>query len=793
MYLVRVPIMPMLCLSKDEEPIKFRPFRCPVPGQTAVGLQGKTLGTRKRWHAGDVAKPHAFKEESPVRPQSPSATETAANRLVLWSPPPGGVSDGRIEVSVDPVLTRVLREHQRLGVQFLFDCLMGLKSFEGYGCILADDMGLGKTLQSVSIVWTLLVQGGAHGRPACRKALVVCPASLVKNWAAEFDKWLGGRCKYTAIAETGQAKVAGSIMSFTYSHESKVLIMSYESFRGHASEVANASVDLIVCDEAHKLKNDTAETTRAIAGLTAKRRLLISGTPIQNNLDEFFTLTSVANPGVFGGIKAFKREYAAPILRGREPDASTEERREAQEKLARVSEVTEQFILRRTNRLNARFLPSKQLFNVFVLPTDFQRRMYHIFLRSTVARRVLEDQHATLNRTALGSIRKLQCLVNHPFLVRTATHKLETGFDDEETAKMFAEVDARDHGLRTAQKPVHEELSAKLALVCNFLTALKAAGAGDRCVVISNWTQTLDLIDKMCGQRKWPVHRLDGTMAIGKRMKLVADFNRAENEQAFVFLLSSKAGGCGLNLIGANRLIMYDPDWNPANDRQAMARIWRDGQQKPCFIYRLFTTGTIDEKVYQRQICKDGLSTMMACETGEDMPEMKESLAADLVKDLFMFTEDTMCATHDMLNCHRCAGGTRRGGRPRSSTSFVPQDAEVAEDDLSTWSHHPGVEGVPDEILAEAARRVTGSVSFTMGCHIEFTAEQIAKLDEEERAEQARREEAATAAGMSTAPALAAAAAATPPDEPGKRRRWAKIVPDSSGDEEPVMKVAGRE
>merc|ERR1711981_850360 len=146
-------------------------------------------------------------------------------------------------------------------------------------------------------------------------------------------------------------------------------------------------------------------------------------------------------------------------------------------------------------------------------------------------------------------------------------------------------------------------------------------------------------------------------MSIKKRAKIVEQFNDPGSPQ-FIFMLSSKAGGCGLNLIGANRLVMYDPDWNPANDRQAMARIWRDGQKKPCFIYRLFTTGTIDEKVYQRQICKDGLSTMMVTETGDDLnaETLRESLAADLVKDLFSFSEATACATHDMLECQRCPG-----------------------------------------------------------------------------------------------------------------------------------------
>jgi DNA repair and recombination RAD54-like protein len=295
-----------------------------------------------------------------------------------------------------------------------------------------------------------------------------------------------------------------------------------------------------------------------------------------------------------------------------------------------------------------------------------------------------------------------------------------------------------------------------MQLVHAILTEIKGSKSGDRIVIISNWTSTLDLFEKMCEHNRWPVHRLDGSMAIGKRMKLVTDFNRPDNPNAFAFLLSSKAGGCGLNLIGANRLVMFDPDWNPANDRQAMARIWRDGQKKPCFIYRLFTTGTIDEKVYQRQICKDGLSTMMVTDTGEeDNSEiLRESLAADLVKDLFTFSEDTCCATHDMLECKRCTMLQHRGtgastgiidvgeeGEGDSDNNFVPQEAEVVEDELCTWSHHPNVQGVPDDILKKAASRCTGrGVTFTMGCHIVYTADMIAKLEEEERALQQKRE-----------------------------------------------------
>jgi DNA repair and recombination RAD54-like protein len=754
MYLFREPAMPMLTLQKEEKPIIFRPFKSPLPGHIPQGLGQRTLGTRKRFAPGDTPTPRILKEDSPVKADCNNDCDVSSHRMVLWTPPESD-SEGRREVVVDPMVSKVLREHQRIGVQFLFDCLMGLKDFDGCGCILADDMGLGKTLQSVSIMWTLLTQGGAHGKPACRKALVVCPASLVKNWAAEFDKWLHGRCKVTAIAESGNAKVSGSMSSFRYDRESKVLIASYETFRGHAKEVADSGIDLVVCDEAHKLKNDGSAITQCINGLSAKRRLLISGTPIQNNLEEFFTLVNVANPGIFGDYNVFRKRYAKPILRGREPTASSEERQVAQEKLQQVSEVTERFILRRTNRLNARFLPPKQLFNVFVAPSDFQQKLYHCFLRSNVARKLLDD--GKLNRTVLVTIKRLQSLVNHPFLVRSAgLQKPEAGFDDEDARSLFAEIDAQDRGLRTQQRPVHEELSGKLQLLHAILMQIKAAGTGDRIVIISNWTSTLDLIGKMCDHNGWPTHRLDGSMGIGKRMKLVTDFNRTDNPKAFAFLLSSKAGGCGLNLIGANRLVMYDPDWNPANDRQAMARIWRDGQKKPCFIYRLFTTGTIDEKVYQRQICKDGLSTMMVTETGEDEPAemLRESLDSDLVKDLFSYSEDTACATHDMLECKRCPAHLQAGRVSRIidvadedlAENFVPQEADVVEDELCTWSHHPNVQGVPDNILRDAAKRCTGrGVTFVMGCHIEYTPEMIAKLEEEDRVLQEQREAKAAA------------------------------------------------
>ncbi len=159
---------------------------------------------------------------------------------------------------------------------------------------------------------------------------------------------------------------------------------------------------------------------------------------------------------------------------------------------------------------------------------------------------------------------------------------------------------------------------------------------------MSNYTQTLDLFERLSGLRGYPYVRLDGAMSIKKRAKVVERFNDPAGGD-FIFMLSSKAGGCGLNLIGANRLVMFDPDWNPANDEQAMARVWRDGQRKRCFVYRLLAAGTIEEKIFQRQAHKKALSS---CVVDREEDVAKHFSMADL-RDLFKLERDTVSDTHD--------------------------------------------------------------------------------------------------------------------------------------------------
>jgi len=206
------------------------------------------------------------------------------------------------------------------------------------------------------------------------------------------------------------------------------------------------------------------------------------------------------------------------------------------------------------------------------------------------------------------------------------------------------------------------------------------------------------MFEQLCRARRYGFVRLDGTLSINQRGKLVTRFNDPSGSE-FAFLLSSKAGGCGLNLIGANRLILFDPDWNPANDEQAMARVWRDGQRKKCFIYRFVTTGTIEEKIFQRQAHKQALSS---CVVDEEQ-DVERHFSGEFLKDLFKYKEDTDSDTHDSYKCKKCEEYRAKMGKVRRDPSIGNND------DMASWDHYPDPSKTPDEVLRKS---LVGIVSF---------------------------------------------------------------------------------
>jgi SNF2 family DNA or RNA helicase len=311
------------------------------------------------------------------------------------------------DVIVEDVMGVHLRQHQREGVSFLFDCIHGKKGRGINGAILADDMGLGKTLQSIALLYTCLRQGIYRDRPTAKRAIVVCPTSLVNNWAAEIKKWLGERIRPLALAEVSRDEAVRDITAFLTSNVFPVLIISYETFRIHADRfhASEGSCDLLICDEAHRLKNEATLTTQALGKLKCLRRILLSGTPMQNDLDEFFAMVDFSNPGILGDVSNFRRKFAVPILTGREPSATDKQQRSGEEASNELSSIVNKFILRRTNALLSQHLPPKLLQVVCVKMTDVQRNIYMSFLNSVAVANVVSG---TKGKGVLGSILALK-------------------------------------------------------------------------------------------------------------------------------------------------------------------------------------------------------------------------------------------------------------------------------------------------------------------------------------------------------------------------------------------------
>ena len=569
----------------------------------------------------------------------------ACHALVLYTPPPLTEAQKAkmdknklpVHVVVDPVVGNILRPHQREGVKFMYDCVTGAKDDgEFFGCIMADEMGLGKTLQCITLLWTLLRQS-PDCKPTIIKAVIVCPSSLVKNWYNEFAKWLGTRVHALAIANESKEKTTELLNNFMANQSSRcgepILIISYETFRLYSHILNGSEVGLVLCDEGHRLKNCENQTYQALMGLQTKRRVLLSGTPIQNDLTEYFSLVQFVNPGMLGTRNEFHRQYENAIIRGQDANSTDKERQESAERLKALLEIVNKYMIRRTSALLTKYLPIKFEMVVCVKLTQLQLDIYKSFLKSDIVRKALSTKEDAKSggATVLQDINTLKKLCGHPDLIADKINESAPGF--ENVGQFLPSTwNSRD---------VRPEFGGKVLVLDLMLAAIKA-NTTDKIVLVSNYTQTLDFFEKLCRKRSYRYVRLDGTMSIKKRGKTVEEFNKPESEP-FIFMLSSKAGGCGLNLIGANRLVMFDPDWNPANDEQAMARVWRDGQKKPCYIYRFLATGSIEEKIFQRQTHKKGLSNTVV-----DNDEGERHFTQSELKELFKLNETTSSDTHDM-------------------------------------------------------------------------------------------------------------------------------------------------
>ncbi|KAK7020538.1 DNA repair protein rhp54 [Favolaschia claudopus] len=577
-------------------------------------------------------------------------------------------ANDKVAVVIDPRLTKVLRPHQVEGVKFLYKCTTGMLVENQYGCIMADEMGLGKTLQCIALLWTLLKQSPHAGKPTIEKCVIVCPSSLVKNWANELVKWLGEGA-VTPLAVDGKGgkaelleKVAMWVAARGRNVTQPVMIVSYETLRTLTAYLANCAIGLLLCDEGHRLKNSDNLTFTTLNSLNVKRRVILTGTPIQNDLSEYFSLLNFANPNYLGSKNDFRKNFENHIIRGRDSDASDAIKAESEKKLKELGGLVTKFIIRRTNDLLSKYLPVKYEQVVFCKLSDLQLQLYRFFIKSPEIQALLRGKDSQ----PLKAINVLKKLCNHPELLELPK---DLPGCESLLPEDFPRSDTSSKG-KNRNQTVRCDWGGKFLVLERFLDHIHKH-TDDKIVLISNYTQTLDLFEKLCRIKRYGCFRLDGTMNITKRQKLVDQFNNPEGKE-FIFLLSSKAGGCGINLIGANRLILFDPDWNPAADQQALARVWRDGQKKECFVYRFISTGTIEEKIFQRQASKQALSSAVV----DEKEDIERHFSVDALRKLFLFNEETLCETHHTFKCQRCKNGKQMSKAPA-----------MLYGDASSWNH----------------------------------------------------------------------------------------------------------
>lgn len=554
-------------------------------------------------------------KSEPKRPRivyNPDAKGAVVLNHFEWSEKKHAVSP----VVLDPMLKKKMRPHQIEGVQFLYDCICG-KSCPGYhGAILADAMGLGKTLTTLALLYTILKQG-PNGNSVVKKAMVVAPSSLTRGWSREVKKWFGDERLRSCVIESGP-KGAQQALEFRVGSVSPLAFISYETLRQHATSLAG-SIGIIVADEGHRLKSAGGnKTIAALQALKCKRRIILTGTPVQNNLSELFSMIDFVNPGLLGPLQTFSRIFDVPITKSREKHASDEELSLGRSRSEELKRIMSAFVIRRDASINEKFLPKLTAYAVFCKPTQTQVSLVEGVIRS----RWTSDLY--LRDDALVLLTELRKVCNHPMLLR------KEGVSE-------TEISIKDSG----------KSQVLMALLQQIVCLRK-----ERMVVVSQSTAMLDIIQKICNDMNISTCRLDGSTSVSKRQDIVHSFNCFTKDQ--VFLLSTAAGGAGLNLIGANHLCLFDSHWNPALDSQAMARIWRDGQKKDCFVYRLITTGTVEEKIYQRQRMKGDLANVTISRDEEHDGSASEwktggSFSKEELKELFNLKVGTSCLTSEVL------------------------------------------------------------------------------------------------------------------------------------------------
>lgn len=482
-------------------------------------------------------------------------------------------------------LWKKLYKYQQTGVRWMWEL-----HCQQAGGILGDEMGLGKTIQIISFLAglsysKLRTRGSNYRYVGLGPTVIVCPATVMHQWVKEFHTWWPP-FRVAVLHETGSftSNKQKLIPEIAACHG--ILITSYSAVRNMQDILQRYDWHYIILDEGHKIRNPNAGVTTACKQFRTPHRFILSGSPMQNNLKELWSLFDFVFPGKLGTLPVFMEQFSVPITMGGYSNASPVQVQTAFKCACVLRDTINPYLLRRMKAdVKANLsLPDKNEQVLFCRLTEDQRQVYQTFLDSKEVYQILNGDMQVFS--GLIALRKI---CNHPDLFSGGPRILRGVPEDQLTKEEHFGYWKR---------------SGKLIVVESLLRLWFKQG--HRVLLFTQSRQMLDILEVFTMENNYSYLKMDGTTTIASRQPLIARYN--EDKSIFIFLLTTKVGGLGVNLTGANRVIIYDPDWNPSTDTQARERAWRIGQTQQVTVYRLLTAGTIEEKIYHRQIFKQFLT-----------------------------------------------------------------------------------------------------------------------------------------------------------------------------------------
>ncbi|XP_067328902.1 chromodomain-helicase-DNA-binding protein 5 isoform X2 [Anolis sagrei] len=487
---------------------------------------------------------------------------------------------------------------------------------QGTDTILADEMGLGKTVQTIVFLYSLYKEGHSKG-----PYLVSAPLSTIINWEREFEMWAP---EFYVVTYTGDKESRSVIRENEFSFEDNairggkkvfrikkeaqikfhVLLTSYELITIDQAILGSIEWACLVVDEAHRLKNNQSKFFRVLNSYKIDYKLLLTGTPLQNNLEELFHLLNFLTPERFNNLEGFLEEFA---------DISKEDQ------IKKLHDVLGPHMLRRLKADVFKNMPAKTELIVRVELSQMQKKYYKLILTRNFE--ALNSKGGGSQVSLLNIMMDLKKCCNHPYLFPVAA----------------VEAPVLPNGSYDGNSLVKS--SGKLMLLQKMLKKLR--DGGHRVLIFSQMTKMLDLLEDFLEYEGYKYERIDGGITGGLRQEAIDRFN-APGAQQFCFLLSTRAGGLGINLATADTVVIYDSDWNPHNDIQAFSRAHRIGQNKKVMIYRFVTRASVEERITQvakrkmmltHLVVRPGLGSKSGSMTKQELDDILKFGTEELFKD----------------------------------------------------------------------------------------------------------------------------------------------------------------